>query len=223
MPVTQGTKRPEGTKRLSRRARRRRLWKALASPRTAMWAAPALLLPLLAIAMTGQDRAPSPIEQTIEALPVPVASGDEALPSGATSMGAAGTGLPTAVTMPMYNNSAQAMAARLSLTMPVLPAEAAHTQEEMRTTEYQLLHPKQRMMDDLLVGQVNALLTSPVAPDISAKIFQEFCNAQPGDPFYSMDVKNLPIDRDMLSALVQLAKMTSDTSFCPRLADNVPF
>jgi hypothetical protein len=190
-----------------------------------MWAAPALLLPLLAIGITGQERAPSPIEQTIQALPVPVdaEAGTEALPEGATPMGAAGTRLPTSVTMPIYNNSAQALAARLSLTTPVLPAEAAHTQEQLRTSEYELLHPRERMMDDLLVGQVNALLTSPVGPDISGKIFQEFCNAQPGDPYYGMDVKNLPIDRDLLSALVSLAKMTSDTAFCPRLADNVPY
>ena len=49
-------------------------------------AAPALLLPLFAIALTGQDRAPSPIEQTIESLPVPVDSeaGTQALPPGAT-------------------------------------------------------------------------------------------------------------------------------------------
>ena len=75
-------------------------------------------------------------------------------------------------------------------------------------------------MDDLLVGQVNALLTSPVAPDISAKIFQEFCHAQPGDAFYGMELKNLPIDRDLLASLVNLAKMTSDTGFCPRLAES---
>ena len=215
----------ERPKRLSRRARRRRLWKALASPRTALWAAPALLLPLLAIGIGGQERAPSPIEQTIEALPIPVdpGSGAQAPADGSTPMGAAGTRLPTSVTMPIYNNSAQALAARLFLTTPVLPEEAKHTQEQMRTSEYELLHPRQRVMDDLLVGQVNALLTSPVAPDLSAKIFQEFCNAQPGDPYYSMDLKNLPIDRDLLSALVNLAKMTSDTGFCPRLSDNVPF
>ncbi len=196
----------------------------MASPRTALWAAPALLLPLLAIGISGQDRAPSPIEQTIQALPVPVDAegGTAALADGDTPLGAAGTRLPTSVTMPIYNNSAQALAARLFLTAPVMADEARHTQEEMRTSEYELLHPKTRVMDDLLVGQVNTLLTSPVAPDISAKIFQEFCHAQPGDAFYGMELKNLPIDRDLLASLVNLAKMTSDTGFCPRLADDTP-
>ena len=196
----------------------------MASPRTALWAAPALLLPLLAIGMGGQDRAPSPIEQTIQALPVPVdaEAGTAALPDGDTPLGAAGTRLPTSVTMPIYNNSAQALAARLFLTTPVMADEAKHTQEQMRSSEYGLLHPQQRVMDDLLVGQVNALLTSPVAPDISAKIFQEYCYAQPGDAYYGIDVKNLPIDRDLLASLVNLAKMTTDTGFCPRLADDAP-
>jgi hypothetical protein len=190
-----------------------------------MWAAPALLLPLLAIGIFSPERAASPIEQTIEALPVPVDAdtGTEPLAPGDTPLGAAGTRLPTSVTMPIYNNSAQAMAARLSLTAPSVRTGGVRTQEEMRTSEYELLHPKTRVMDDLLVGQVNTLLTSPVSPDISGKIFQEFCNAQPEDPYYSMDLKNLPIDRDLLAALVQLAKMTSDTGFCPRLSDNVPF
>jgi hypothetical protein len=191
----------------------------LASPRTALWAAPALLLPLFAIALTGQDRAPSPIEQTIESLPVPVDSeaGTQALPPGATPLGAAGTRLPTSVTMPIYNNSAQALAARMFLTAPVVPNEINRTQEQIKTSEYEAVHPQQRMMDDLLVGQVNGLLTSPVAPDISAKIFQEYCNAKPGDPYYGVSLESLPIDRDLLASLVQLAKMTSDSGFCPHL------
>jgi hypothetical protein len=207
-------------KRPSRRERRRRLWKALASPRTALWAAPALLLPLLAIGLIDDERSASPIEQTIEALPVPVdqEAGTQPLSPGATPLGAAGTRLPTSVTMPIYNNSAQALAARMALTNVVVSDESQRTQDEMRTSEYDILHPRERMMDDLLVGQVNTLLTSPVAPDISVKIFQEYCNARPGDPYYGVDVTALPIDRDLLSALVQLARLTPDTGFCPRVA-----
>ena len=56
----------------------------------------------------------------------------------------------------------------------------------------------------------------------SAKIFQEYCYAQPGDAYYGINVQSLPIDRDLLASLVNLAKMTTDTGFCPRLADDVP-
>jgi len=185
-----------------------------------LWAAPALLLPLLAIGLVDDGRSASPIEQTIEALPVPVdqEAGTQPLPPGATPLGAAGTRLPASVTMPLYNNSAQALAARMSLADPVMADEPERTQDEMRTSEYEIVHPLERTMDDLLVGQVNALLTSPVAPDISVKIFQEYCNARPGDPYYGMSVTDLPIDRDLLASLVQLARLTSDTGFCPDLS-----
>ena len=187
-----------------------------------MWAAPALLLPLLAMGLVNNERSFSPIEQTIGALPVPVdaQSGTQPLPPGASPLGAAGTGLPTSVTMPIYNNSAQALAARMSLTYPMLTEDRAPSQDEMKSSEYAQLHPRSRMMDDLLVGQVNDLLTSPVSPDISVRIFQEYCNAQPGDPYYAIDIKSLPIDRDLLASLVELASLAPDSGFCPHITNN---
>jgi hypothetical protein len=181
-----------------------------------------LLLPLLAIAMNGQERAPSPIEQTIESLPVPVdaEAGTQPLPPGATPLGAAGTRLPTSVTMPIYNNSAQALAARMSVTTPMLYHEEKPLQQDAETARYETLHPTERVMDDLLVGQVNTLLTSPVSPDLSLKIFQEFCNSQPGDPYYGVSITNLPIDPELLATLTQLSRLTTNSGFCPRLTED---
>src|SRR5215472_4482434 len=92
--------------RRSRRSRWRRLAKSLARPRTVVWAAPALLLPFLAMALINEDSGMSPIEQTVAALPIPV---DQSDPAGAAEAGSpfgTGAGPSPSVTMPIYNRSA---------------------------------------------------------------------------------------------------------------------
>jgi hypothetical protein len=205
--------------RHSRRSRWRRLGRRLASPRTALWAAPVLALPFLVMALISEDGTPSPIEQTVAALPVPV---DQSGPAEAQATGVspfgAGAGPPPSVTMPIYNNSALALTAQMQVMNAGRSDQPDAPVEQLQALDYAELHPQDRSMDDLLVGQVNGLLTMPLSADISFKIFQEFCNAQPGDAYYTVNIASLPIDHDLLAALEQLAKLTPDSGFCPRLA-----
>ena len=205
----------------SRRARWRRLAKKLSSPRTALWAAPALLLPILAAVMINEDIGPSPIEQTIEALPLPVAgqsAGATALSPGESPLGAAGTTPSPSVTMPIYNNSALALTAQMQAMNANRWYEPNAPLDELQQREYAALHPQERVGDDLLVGQVSTLLAMPISPDISFKIFLDFCNAKSGDPYYGVDVNSLPIDPELRASLVELASLTPDSGFCPRLS-----
>jgi hypothetical protein len=207
--------------RLPRRSRRnkwRRLAKSLARPRTALWAAPALLLPFLVMALISEDSGPSPIEQTVAALPIPV---DQSNTAGAAAAGSPfGTGAaPSAsVTMPIYNKSALAVTAQMQTMNANRWDQPDQPVAILDRMDYEALHPLDRMQDDLLVGEVNGLLTMPLSADLSFKIFEAYCSAQPGDPFYSVDVKSLPIDRDLLASLEQLARLAPDSGLCPRLA-----
>jgi hypothetical protein len=204
--------------RRSRRNRWRRLAKSLARPQTVLWVAPALLLPFLAMALINEDNGPSPIEQTVAALPIPV---DQSNPAGAAAGGSpfgTGTAPPPSVTMPIYNKSALA----LTVQMQAMNASRWDQPDQpfamLDHRDYQELHPASHTQDDLLVGEVNGLLTMPLSADISFKIFQAYCSAQPGDPFYSVDIKALPIDRDLLASLQELARLAPDSGLCPRLA-----
>jgi hypothetical protein len=204
--------------RRSRRSKWRRLAKSLARPQTVLWVAPALLLPFLVMALVDEDSGMSPIEQTVAALPIPV---DQSNPAGSADAGSPfGTGASPSpsVTMPIYNKSALAITAQM-LAMNAnrwdQPDQPVAVLERM---DYDALHPHEHVQDDLLVGEVNGLLTMPLSSDISFKIFQAYCSAAPGDPFYSVDVKALPIDRDLLASLQELARLAPNSGLCPRLA-----
>lgn len=195
---------------------RRRLAKRLASPRTALWAAPALLLPFLAIVLISEDRSPSPIEQTVAALPVPV---DQSAPANALAS-PFGTGKPppSSETVPLYNNSALALAARMHALDAARSDQPDAPLERLDRLDYAELHPLDQVKDDLLVGPVNGLLTMPLSADLSFKIFIEYCNARPDDPYYRLDITSLPIEHDMLAALEELARLSPGGTLCPRMA-----
>lgn len=207
--------------RLPRRSRRnkwRRLAKSLARPRTVLWAAPALLLPFLAIALINVDSGPSPIEETVAALPIPV---DQSNPAGAGAAGSpfgTGAGSSPSVTMPIYNQSALAVTAQMQTINANRWDQPDQPVAVLDRMDYEALHPLDHTQDDLLAGEVSGLLTMPLSADLSFRIFEAYCSAQPGDPFYSVDVKSLPIDRDLLTSLEELAHLAPDSGLCPRLA-----
>jgi hypothetical protein len=204
--------------RRSRRSRWRRLAKSLARPQTVLWVAPALLLPFLAMALISEDAGPSPIEQTVAALPIPV---DQSNPADAAAAGSPfGTGAapPASVTMPIYNQSALALTTQMQTINANRWDQPDQPVAMLDQMDYAELHPAARAQDDLLAGEVNGLLTMPLSADISFKIFQAYCGAQPGDPFYSVDIKSLPIDRDLLASLQELAQLAPNSGLCPRLS-----
>jgi hypothetical protein len=198
---------------------RRRLAKRLASPRTVLWAAPALALPFLALVLIGEDRSPSPIEQTVNSLPAPAgpsASGD-VLASRASPFGAGGRP-GVSETVPLYNDSALALAARLR-SMGASGSNAPDALlEQLQRLNYAELHPLGGFKDDLLVGPVNGLPATPLSVDLSFKIFMEFCAARPGDPSSSVDVLVSPAERQRLGATEQLAEPSPGGAPCPRLS-----
>jgi hypothetical protein len=203
---------------------RRRLAKRLASPRTALWAAPALALPVLAMVLISKDWSwspMSPIERTVAALPVVAGqSGPAGTPATAASPFGTGAGLPPSETGPLYNNSAAALAPRMQTTNGYEWDEPGSPMEHVDRRDYAEIHPRDRSKDDLLVGEVSGLLTTPLSMDLSLKIFLEYCNARPGDPSYDVDVLALPIERERLAAMEQLARLSRGGALCPRLADD---
>ena len=206
--------------RLPRRSRRnkwRRRAKFLARPQTVLWVAPVLLLPFLAMALINDDSGPSPIEQTVASLPIPV---DQSNPTGAGVAGSPfGTGgASPSVTMPIYNQSALAVTAQMQAINAGRWDQPDQPIAMLDQRDYEELHPLSHAQDDLLAGQVNGLLTMPLSADLSFKIFQAYCSAQPGDPFYAVDVKSLPIDRDLLASLEGLARLAPNSGVCPRLS-----
>jgi hypothetical protein len=205
--------------RTSRRSKWRRVAKKLARPQTAFWAAPALLLPFMAMALINEDIGTSPIEQTVASLPVPVDQSNPIQALADTSPFGSGASPPPSVTMPIYNKSALVLSTQMQVMNANRWYEPSHPVEMLERLDYAQLHPRERVQDDLLVGEVSGLLTMPLSADLSIRLFREYCSAQPGDAFYGMDVNSLPIDKDLLASLEQLARLAPNSGLCPRVTD----
>lgn len=204
--------------RSSRRSRWRRIAKKLARPQTVLWAAPALLLPFLAMVLINEDIGTSPIEQTVASLPVPVDQSASADTLADASPFGSGASPGTSVTMPIYNKSALVLSAQMQAMNASRSYEPSQPVEMLERLDYAQLHPTERVQDDLLVGEINGLLTMPLSADLSVKIFREYCAAKPGDPFYTVDVNSLPIDKELLASLQQLTRLAPNSGLCPRAA-----
>ena len=204
----------------SRRNKWRRVAKKLARPQTALWAAPALLLPLVAMVLISEDSGPSPIEQTVASLPVPVDLSNPAGTLADSSPFGSGSARLTSTTMPIYNTSALVLSTQMQVMNANRWYEPEQPVEILDRMDYAQLHPRERSQDDLLVGEVKGLLTMPLSADLGIKLFREYCAAQPDDPFYDTDVNDLPIDKDLLASLQQLALFAPNSGFCPRVSDD---
>ncbi len=194
--------------------RRKRWWRKFASPRWLLIAAPALLLPLLAVTLFEEDDQPSAIEQALAALPLP---GDAVLPAGGKRIALLGKDarrVPPSASLQIYNNSARAEAERIDQRQTVVAGDEDIVDFDSAT--YAALHPRRLAGEDLMVGDL-ALLTQSFAPDLSYIYFLEFCNATPDDRAFNTKLSDLPLSSGVLTALSTLQPGAGLASYCKRV------
>lgn len=196
------------TPRPSRRRRKLQWWRPLASPFVMLLAAPVLLAPVTVLVLLEMPTPPTPIEVAIGALP----SVDHS--STADTATLQGGRLPNNLTSSLYANSAAAAAASLGRA----DTNARPDTQDYASVEYGALHPQRMARDDFLVGQLAMIYSTPLTMDLSLQLFQEFCNAQPGDAFYGIPLDRLPIDPALLRGLVRYSSSNKGTGLsCARL------
>ena len=170
-------------------------------------ASPAFVLPLVILILADNPTPTvSPVDQAIEALPV--AGGNGARLTTKAS-------LPDVVGLKLYAQSARPDAAFQSV---AIPNEA---KVGIDSAQYEALHPLSKAGEDFMVGQLELVFTSPLDSELSNRIFKEFCNAQPGDPFYNVGVAQLPISGALKDSLVRWTRgagATAAATVCPRLS-----
>ena len=192
--------------------RRKRWWRKFTSPRWLIYAAPALLLPLLIVLALDEDTGPSAIELAISALPI---AGDASATTGTKAVGALGPAsrqVPPSVASEIFSRSARVEAARFSLRSDA-PDSGIET-VDYNTAIYAALHPRSLAGEDLLSGSY-ALLTTPFGADLSALIFREFCvaNARAGD----RDTPTFKLSGELLASLASYIPLTDMNRLCPRM------
>jgi hypothetical protein len=181
-------------------------WRTFASPKMLLLAAPAMVLPLVIVILSNNPTAPSPVEEAIQQLPVAGGPSTTASPNGNGR-----AGLPESVSVKLYADSARPDATPQSI------AIVDETKTDIDSAQYAVLHPLSMAREDLMIGQLALVFTSPLDAELSGRIFQEFCNAKPGDPFYNVSLNDLPIDGPLRDALVRWSSGSSSASVCPRL------
>lgn len=186
-----------------------------ASPLWLLAAAPALLLPILAMILFDHESGPSAIEQAIATLPLPGdATGDGTAPN---LFGANARQVPPNIGAQLYANSARAAAAA---NRPERRDDGPHLRDialDPAAEAYAALHPRHLAGEDLLVGDL-ALLTQSMAPDLSGQILAEFCTARPDDPGYMTKLTDLPLSQDILISLTAFAPGANIAAFCKRFS-----
>jgi hypothetical protein len=202
---------------LRRRRRRKQWWKAFASPKLMVIAIPALLCPIgAAMVLRSQDVALTPVEQTIDTLP----SAGNAAPADdggadASPLGAGTQRLSPSAAMPLFAASARATSAMLALRDS---AQAARpTDHDYTVTEFSLLHPDELARDNMLIGDLGLVYNNPTGTDLSARIFQAYCAARPGDPFYAVNIDTLPITPALKQAAMAWQEIPGATGRCPHV------
>lgn len=191
--------------------RRKRWWRRFMSPVWLALAAPALVLPLLVMILMEDPAMPSMVEQAISSLPIPGDASDSDQP-GRTGrvevMGASGAAMPSTVAASLYNNSARAAAARLAQR-----SEPRDAVPDINTLSYALLHPRSLRGEDLLIGDLT-LMTSTPGPDLGWAIFNAYCQSAPTE---GVSLQELPIDQKVVSAIVNFVPVSEYARLCPRL------
>ncbi len=200
--------------RPTRRRRKTQWWKSFASPRLMLLAAPILLGPIAALIMFEDEVALSPIDLAIVSLPT---AGDAAGGGSSTALlGSAASKLPNNVSLPLFANSARAAATRLARSDAGVAAGDADL--DFASAEFAMLHPRTLAKEDLLIGSLAMVYSTPMNMDLSLKLFEEFCNASPEDPFYHVSMTALPIDPNLRLALERYSTTaTKGGPFCARL------
>jgi hypothetical protein len=81
-----------------------------------------------------------------------------------------------------------------------------------------VLHPRSLSKEDLLIGSLTMVYSSPMNLDLSLKLFTEFCNASPNDRFYQVSLAALPIDPSLRQSFERYATLAAGGGpFCTRL------
>ncbi len=187
---------------------RRRWWRKFMSPVWAGIAAPALALPLVAMILMDDGPAPSLVEQAILALPIPGDASDPGQSGRVEVAGASGASMPASTTLSLYNNSARAAASRLAQR-----PEPGNAVPHFAAVSYTLLHPESLAGEDLLIGDVAMVFSTPV-PDLSWAIFSAFCRT---DATGRATLADLPINPNVPAAIVNFLPASDYGRLCPRL------
>ena len=177
------------------------------SPLWLIIGAPALLLPILALTLWNDEPPPSMVEQAIGALPMP--GNDNA--GAAAPMGRQARNLPPDVSLSLYANSARADAMRQSKTAG---SDGQDEGSDYFSREFNLLHPATLAREDLLVSDLSLLYSTPLNVDLGVVIFQEYCSARPGDPFYGVDINTLPLSLGLRTAIARAMASNSGVAVC---------
>ncbi len=196
-----------------RRRRRKQWWKEFTSPVLMVIAVPALIFPIAtAIVLRGTDTPLTPVELTINGLPT-AAPTEGFAETDASPLGAGDARLSLGAALPLYAASARPTAARLAARDSERAASGAD--RTFALTEFALLHPQARDRDNMLIGDLPLVYDNPATLDLSARIFQEYCTARPGDPYYTLSITALPINPALKAAVIQWEATPGVTSRCP--------
>lgn len=112
-------------------------------------------------------------------------------------------------------------AAMLKQASPISSAWVATGDRDLgfASAEFAMLHPRSLAKEDLLVGSLATVYATPMNIDLSLKLFEEYCNAGPQDPFYHVSMASLPIDPNLARALERYSTTaTKGGLFCARLS-----
>ena len=204
------------TRPMLRRRRRAQWWKPFASPRLLLVAAPIMLGPLAALFWFEEAAVPTPIELAITSLPTAGnASGTGTARSSDRALLGEGR-LPNNVSLSMFANSARVEQSRIA--RADIAAATRGSDKDFAAAEFAALHPPTMGREDLLIGTLGMVYSTPMNMDLSLKLFEEFCNAMPGDAYYQVSMDSLPIDPNLRRALDRFSSTsTHGGPFCARL------
>jgi hypothetical protein len=172
------------------------------------------------VVLNSQDVPLTPVEQAIDSLPLAAIPGGTkpATADGGGNVSPLGSGttrlMPTSA-MPLLAASAGSVTAQLA--MRDSERSLRGTDRDFSMTEFSLLHPDERARDNMLIGDLALIYNNPADADLTAKIFQAFCTAQPGDPYYNLSIATLPIDLSLKQAVIRWESTPGTNSRCPQI------
>jgi hypothetical protein len=180
-------------------------------------AVPALLCPIgAAIVLRSPDVPLTPVEQAIDTLP----SAANAVPADdgvvdASPLGSGTQRLSPSAAMPLLAASARATSATLALRDSERATQP--TDRDYAVTQFSLLHPDELARDNMVIGDLSLMYSNPTGTDLSMRIFQAYCTAQPGDPFYAVRITALPITPALQQAAMAWQAIPGAVGRCPRV------
>ncbi len=117
--------------------------------------------------------------------------------------------------MPLLAASARATSAMVALRDSERAAQP--TDRDYAITQFSLLHPDELARDNMLIGDLSLMYSNPTGTDLSMRIFQAYCAAQPGDPFYAVRITALPITPALQQAATAWEAIPGAVGRCPRV------